>query len=67
MQLHELLGECQAKPRALVLPLVVPADLTKLLEDRRLVLGRDPDSRVADRDARANRPIAPPKDPSARS
>src|SRR5262245_27846361 len=48
VQLHELLGQCQAEPRPLLLAGVVPADLTELLEDRRLILRRDPDPRVAD-------------------
>jgi hypothetical protein len=50
MQLHELLGQRQAEPRALLRASVVPADLAELLEDGRLVLGRDPDPRVADGD-----------------
>src|SRR5262245_21783240 len=53
VQLHELFGQRQPEPRALLLAHVVPADLAELLEDGRLVLGRDPDPRVAggDRDA----------------
>src|SRR5262249_39429771 len=50
VQLHELLGQRQPEPRALLLAGVVPADLAELLEDGRLVLGRDPDPRVADGD-----------------
>ena len=50
MQLHELLGQRQPEPRALLLAGVVAPDLAELLEDRRLILGRDPDPRVADRD-----------------
>jgi hypothetical protein len=50
MQLHELLGERQPEPRALLLASVLAADLAELLEDRRLILGRDPDPRVADGD-----------------
>src|SRR5262249_1757482 len=48
LQLDELLGQGQAEPRPLLLPGVVPADLAELLEDGRLVPGRDPDARVAD-------------------
>src|SRR5262249_25799896 len=50
VQLDELLGQRQPEPRALLLPGVVPADLAELLEDGRLVLGRDADPRVADGD-----------------
>src|SRR5262245_27564781 len=50
VELHELLGQRQSEPRALLLPRVVPADLTELLEDRRLIFGRDPNARVADGD-----------------
>src|SRR5262249_38717706 len=53
VQLHELLGECQPKPRALLLPSIISADLAELLEDGRLVLGRDPDPGVADGDGDA--------------
>ena len=53
MQLHELLGEGQAQPRPLLSPGVVQADLTELLEDGRLVLGRDADPRVGDGDGEA--------------
>ena len=66
VQLHELLGERQAEPRALLRAGVLPANLAELLEDGRLVLGRDPDPRVADGDgddasaAVAVRPTRPP-------
>src|SRR5262249_39299439 len=50
VQLHELLGQRQAQACALLLTGVVPADLAELLEDRRLILGRDPDPRIADGD-----------------
>jgi hypothetical protein len=50
MQLHELLGQGQAEPRALLLAGVLTPHLAELLEDRRLILGRDPDSGVADGD-----------------
>src|SRR5262249_48831491 len=50
VQLHELLGQREAEPRALLLPGGVPADLAELLEDRCLIRGRDPDPRVADGD-----------------
>ncbi len=50
MQLHELLGQRQPESRALLRAGVVAPDLAELLEDGRLVLGRDPDPRVADRD-----------------
>src|SRR5262245_35131525 len=47
VQLHELLGQRQPEPRPLLLAGVVPADLAELLEDRGLILRRDPDPRVA--------------------
>src|SRR5262249_32849804 len=50
VQLHELLGQRQPEPRALLLAGVVPPDLAELLEDRRLILRRDADPRVADGD-----------------
>jgi hypothetical protein len=50
VELHELLGQRQPEPRALLLAGVLPPDLAELLEDRRLVLGRDPDPRVANGD-----------------
>jgi hypothetical protein len=50
VQLHELLGQRQPEPRALLLPSILTADLAELLEDGRLILGRDPDPRVADAD-----------------
>src|SRR5262245_21830947 len=50
VQLHELLRERQPEPGALLLAGVVSPDLAELLEDRRLILGRDPDPRVADGD-----------------
>src|SRR5262249_6244447 len=50
VQLYELLGQRQAESRALLLPSVVSADLAELLEDGRLILGRNPDPRVADGD-----------------
>jgi hypothetical protein len=48
VQFHELLGQGQPKPRALLRAGVVPADLAEFLEDRRLILRRDPDPRVTD-------------------
>src|SRR5262245_10338808 len=50
MQLHELLGQGQPESRALLLTSVVAPDLTELLEDGRLVLGRNANPRVADGD-----------------
>ena len=50
VQFHELLGQGQAESRALLGTGVVPADLSELLEDGRLVLGRDSDPRVGDGD-----------------
>src|SRR5262249_38332672 len=43
-----LRGHVPGGPRPLLPSGVVPADLTELLEDRRLILRRDPDPRVAD-------------------
>src|SRR5262245_46507782 len=50
VQLHELLGQRQPEPRALRLPRIVAPHLAELFEDRRLVLGRNPDPCVAHRD-----------------
>src|SRR5262249_13002284 len=50
VKLHELLGQRQPEPRALLLAGVVAANLAELLKDRRLIFGGDPDPRVADRD-----------------
>jgi hypothetical protein len=50
VQLHELLGQRQAESRALLLASVLAPHLAELLEDGRLVLGRDADPRVADGD-----------------
>jgi hypothetical protein len=50
VQLHELLGQRQPESCALLLAGILAADLAELLEDGRLVLGRDPDARVADGD-----------------
>ena len=50
MQLDELLGQRQTKSCPFALVLIVAADLAKLLEDPWLVLGRDADAGVADRD-----------------
>src|SRR5262245_63828670 len=50
VQLHELLGQGQPEPRALLLAGVVPADLAELLEDGCLILRRDPDPGVTDSD-----------------
>jgi hypothetical protein len=49
VQLHELLGQRQPEPRALLPAGVVPADLAEFLEDGCLVLGRNSDPRVGDR------------------
>src|SRR4029453_12882130 len=50
MQLHELLGQRQSEPRALLLAGVLAPHLAELLEDGRLILGRDADPSVADGD-----------------
>jgi hypothetical protein len=50
VQLHELLSERQPEPRALLLAGMLAPNLAELLEDRRLILGRDPDARIADGD-----------------
>src|SRR4030095_9120805 len=49
VELDELAGESQPEPGALRL-LVRRPDLAELLEDLLLILGRDPDAGVADRD-----------------
>src|SRR5919197_5925198 len=49
VELYELPAEGQPQPRALCLPLC-SAHLPELLEHRLLVLGRDADSGVGDRD-----------------
>ena len=50
MEFHEPLRQRQAEPGAFTLLSVVPPDLAELLEDSRLILGRDPDAGVADGD-----------------
>src|SRR5262249_57063317 len=50
VQLHELLGQRQSEPGALLFAGIIPPDLAELLEDRRLVFGRNADACVADRD-----------------
>src|SRR5262249_23237047 len=45
VQLHELLGQRQPEAGPLLLAGVVAANLAELLEDRRLILGGDPDPR----------------------
>src|SRR5262249_52396021 len=50
VELHELPSQRQPEPRALLLASIVPPDLAELLEDRRLILGRNPDPRVTDGD-----------------
>ena len=42
MQLHEALGQSEPQPGAFGLPRPVLAELLELLEERSLVLGRDP-------------------------
>src|SRR6185436_10172983 len=50
VQLDELAGQGQAQAGALVLARVVRSDLAELLEDGLVVLGRDADAGVGDRD-----------------
>src|SRR5688572_6208620 len=50
MQLHELLGDCQSKPRAMMLPRCRSVDLRELLEDEIVMLAGDSDSGIADLD-----------------
>src|SRR5262249_56059933 len=50
VQLHELLGQRQSEPGALLFAGIIPPDLAELLEDGRLVFGRNADACVADRD-----------------
>src|SRR5581483_5496560 len=50
VQLDEPLDEAQAEPGPFDPPRAVGADLAELLEDRRLILRRDPDPGVADGD-----------------
>src|SRR5262245_10369095 len=49
MQFDKLLGQCQSKFRPFCLVRVVASDLAKFLEDLCLVLRRDPDPGVTDR------------------
>src|SRR5713226_1446693 len=58
MHLHELLGQREPEARALNLPALVAAHLPELLEDGLLVLWRDPDAGVGDRDF--DRPVGEP-------
>src|SRR5260221_614869 len=55
MQLDEALGERKAEPGALGLARVVAPDLLELLEHRAVVLLRDADAGVLDRDGDAGR------------
>src|SRR6266511_273966 len=50
VHLDEFLRQREPEPRALHLPSLVATHLAELLEDRLLVLRRDPDAGVADRD-----------------
>src|SRR5258708_31610470 len=52
VQLDELLGQGEPQAGSFLLVGVVAADLAELLEHGRLILGRDADARVVDRDDR---------------